>query len=128
MAYSFEDAVEQILQKNEDYPADAYFFIRAALDATVEKCRKPAENPHLSAEELYFGFCAYALEEYGPLALAVMEQWNIVTSTDVGHLVYNLIEVGVFGKQDGDRQDQFDNLTPIPVLLNAPYETLDTPN
>lgn len=128
MAYSFEDAVEQILQKNEDYPADAYFFIRAALDATVEKCRKPAENPHLSAEELYFGFCAYALEEYGPLALAVMEQWNIVTSSDVGNLVYNLIEVGVFGKQDGDRQDQFDNLTPIPVLLNAPYETLDTPN
>ena len=128
MAYSFEDAVEQILQKNEDYPADAYFFIRAALDATVEKCRKPAENPHLSAEELYFGFCAYALEEYGPLALAVMEQWNITTSTDVGNLVYNLIEVGVFGKQDGDRQEQFDNLTPVSLLLDAPYATLDTPN
>ena len=128
MAYSFEDAVEQILQKNEYYPADAYFFIRAALDATVEKCRKPAENPHLSAEELYFGFCSYALEEYGPLALAVMEQWNITTSTDVGNLVYNLIEVGVFGKQEGDRRDQFDNLTPVSLLLNAPYEALDTPN
>ena len=128
MAYSFEDAVEQILQKNEDYPADAYFFIRAALDATVEKCRKPAENPHLSAEELYFGFCAYALEEYGPLALAVMEQWNIATSSDVGTLVYNLIEVGVFGKQDGDRQEQFDNLTPVSLLLDAPYATLTLPN
>ena len=128
MAYSFEDAVEQILQKNEYYPADAYFFIRAALDATVEKCRKPAENPHLSAEELYFGFCAYALEEYGPLALAVMEQWNITTSSDVGNLVYNLIEVGVFGKQDGDRQEQFDNLTPVSLLLDAPYETLTLPN
>jgi uncharacterized repeat protein (TIGR04138 family) len=128
MAYSFEDAVEQILQKNEDYPADAYFFIRAALDATVEKCRKPAENPHLSAEELYFGFCAYALEEYGPLAQAVMEQWNVLTSSDVGNLVYNLIEVGVFGKQEGDRREQFDNLTPVDSLLNAPYETLDTPN
>ena len=31
----------------------------------------------------------------------------------------------VFGKQDGDRRDQFDNLTPIPVLLNAPYETIN---
>ena len=99
MAYSFEDAVDKILQKNDDYPADAYYFIRAALDATVEQCRKPAENPHLSAEELYFGFCAYALEEYGPLALAVMEQWGITESTHVGDLVYNLIEVGVFGKQ-----------------------------
>ena len=58
MAQSFEDAVEHILQKTDEYPADAYYFIRAALDATVEKCRKPAENPHLSAEELYSGFCA----------------------------------------------------------------------
>ena len=128
MAYSFEDAVDKILQKNDDYPADAYYFIRAALDATVEQCRKPAENPHLSAEELYFGFCAYALEEYGPLAQAVMEQWNVLTSSDVGNLVYNLIEVGVFGKQEGDRREQFDNLTPVDSLLNAPYETLDTPN
>lgn len=126
MAQSFEDAVEQILQKTDDYPADAYFFIRAALDATVEKCRKPAENPHLSAEELYFGFCSYALEEYGPLAMAVMEQWGITESSHVGDLVYNLIGVGVFGKQEGDKREQFDGLTPVTMLLNAPYETLDT--
>ena len=126
MAQSFEDAVEQILQRTEDYPADAYFFIRAALDATVEKCRKPAENQHLSAEELYFSFCSYALEEYGPLALAVMEQWGITESTHVGDLVYNLIEVGVFGKQEGDKREQFDGLTSVAMLLNAPYETIQT--
>lgn len=126
MAQSFEDAVEQIMQRTEDYPADAYFFIRAALDATVEKCRKPAENPHLSAEELYFGFCSYALEEYGPLAMAVMEQWGISESTHVGDLVYNLIEVGVFGKQERDKREQFDGLTPVAMLLNAPYETIQT--
>lgn len=126
MAQSFEDAVEQILQRTEDYPADAYFFIRAALDATVEKCRKPAENPHLSAEELYFGFCSYALEEYGPLAMAVMEQWGISESAHVGDLVYNLIEVGVFGKQEGDKREQFDGLPPVAMLLNAPYETIQT--
>ena len=120
--------MEQILQKNDDYPADAYFFIRAALDATVEKCRKPSDNPHLSAEELYFGFCAYALEEYGPLALAVMEQWGVTESSHVGDLVYNLIDVGVFGKQEGDRREQFNGLTPVATLLNAPYETLDSPN
>lgn len=128
MSQSFEDAVEQILEKTEDYPADAYFFIRAALDATVEKCRKPAENPHLSAEELYFGFCSYALEEYGPLAMAVMEQWGITESTHVGDLVYNLIEVGVFGKQESDKREQFDGLTPVSTLMNAPYELLDSQN
>lgn len=128
MAHSFEDAVDQILQKYDEYPADAYFFMRSALDATVERCKKPNDNPHLSAEELYFGFCAYALEEYGPLATAVMEQWGITESCHVGDLVYNLIEVGVFGKQDGDRREQFDNLSPVTALLDAPYETLDTPN
>lgn len=127
MAQSFEDAVEQILQKTDTYPADAYFFIRAALDATAERCRKTPENPHLSAEELYFGFCAYALEEYGPLAMAVMEQWGVTESSHVGDLVYNLIEVGVFGKQEDDRREQFDGLTPVADLLNAPYETLNTP-
>lgn len=127
MAHSFEDAVEQVLKKTEDYPADAYFFIRAALDATVEKAHKSPENQHLSAEELYFGFCAYALEEYGPLAMAVMEQWGITESTHVGDLVYNLIDVGAFDKQEGDRREQFDGLTPVATLLNAPYECIDEP-
>ena len=49
-------------------------------------------------------------------------------SSHVGDLVYNLIEVGVFGKQEGDRREQFDGLTPVATLLNAPYEKLDTPN
>ncbi len=127
MAHSFEDAVEQVLKKTDTYPSDAYFFIRAALDATVERTHKTASNPHLSAEELYFGFCAYALEEYGPLAMAVMEQWGITESTHVGDLVYNLIDVGAFGKQEGDRREQFDGLTPVASLLNAPYETVDSP-
>ena len=54
-----------------------------------------------------------------------MEQWGITESTHVGDLVYNLIEVGVFGKQDGDRREQFDGLTPVAVLLDAPYETIN---
>ena len=128
MQQSFEKAVEILVERYSQYPVEAYEFMRAGLDAAADKFRKDDKNPHLSAEELYLGACSYALEEYGPLALAVMEQWNITTSTDVGNLVYNLIEVGVFGKQDGDRQEQFDNLTPVSLLLDAPYETLTLPN
>ena len=42
MAYSFEDAVEQVLKKTDTYPSDAYFFIRAALDdfAAMHEVRK----------------------------------------------------------------------------------------
>ncbi len=119
---SFEEAVDNIVRRHPDYAPDAYAFMRAALDETSRKLAKRAEAPHLSAEELYLGFCTYALEEYGPLAAAVLEHWGINSSSDVGSIVYNLIEAGVFGKQDGDTREQFDNLIAPTQLLNAPFE------
>lgn len=121
MPQSFEDAVDEIMKRHPEYAPDAYAFMRTALDSASRRFGKTDANPHLSAEELYLGFCAAALEEYGPLAKAVTEHWNILSSADVGAIVYNLIEVGVFGRQEGDTQAQFDNLRPIAELLDEPY-------
>ena len=124
MAQSFEDIVDQIVRKYPDYAPEAYAFMRQALDASVQRYRKPDSNPHLSAEELYLGFCATALEEFGPMAKAVMELWNINSSEDVGAIVYHLIEFGVFGRQPGDTREQFNRLRSLSALLDEPY----TPN
>lgn len=118
---SFEDAVDAVLRKHPEYAPDAYDFMREALDETSRRFAAGRSNPHLSAEELYMGFCAYALSEYGPMAAAVMEHWGVESSSDVGNIVYNLIEVGVFGKQSGDTREQFDNLMPLQDILDAPY-------
>ncbi len=121
MQYSFEDAVQAIMNKHGEYAPDAYDFARKALDFTTEHMDKSEESPHLSARELYMGACAYALEEYGPLAADVLEFWGISSSQDFGNIVYNLIEVGIFGKQKDDSPEQFNNL-PYPAdLLSAPY-------
>lgn len=109
------------MRRDKSYAPDAYPFMRQALDFAAEKYHKTSESPHLSAEELYYGFCACALEEFGPMAAAVMEHWGVGSSEDVGCLVYNLIRVGVFGKQESDRQEQFNNLPPLAELLDAPY-------
>lgn len=121
MPQSFEDAVDIILSKHPEYAPDAYHFMRTALDSASRRFNKTAENPHLTAEELYLGFCAALLEEYGPLAKAVTEHWGIFKSADVGAIVYNLIEVGVFGRQESDTQAQFDHLRRIDDILNEPY-------
>ncbi len=121
MQYSFEDAVESILVKHPEYKAEAYSFMRQALDAASEQFQKDKESPHLSAEELYLGATAHALEEYGPLARLVLSRWGIRHSKDIGAIVYNLIEVGVFGKQEGDSREQFNNLQNLGELLDAPY-------
>ncbi len=121
MQYSFEDAVESILAKHPEYSAEAYTFMRQALDAASEQFHKEKESPHLNAEELYMGATAHALEEYGPLARLVLSRWGIRHSKDIGAVVYNLIEVGVFGKQEGDAREQFDHLQSLAELLDAPY-------
>ncbi len=120
MQYSFEDAVDSILAKHPEYSAEAYTFMRQALDAASEQFSKSKDSPHLSAEELYLGAAAHAIEEYGPLARLVLSRWGIYQSKDIGSIVYNLIEVGVFGKQEGDSREQFDHLQPLGELLVVP--------
>ncbi len=128
MQYSFEDAVESILARHPEYSAEAYAFVRQALDAAAEHFHKDTSSAHLSAEELYLGAAAHALEEYGPLAQLVLSRWGILHSSDIGAIVYNLIEAGVFGKQEGDTREQFDALQPLSELLDAPYAAPEAPS
>ncbi len=121
MQHSFEDAVDSILARHHEYSAEAYSFLRQALDAASEQFHKDKSSPHLTAEELYFGAAAYALEEYGPLARLVLSSWGIEESRDIGAIVYHLIEAGIFGRQDGDTQEQFDSLQDLGELLESPF-------
>lgn len=121
MKQSFERAVEILTERYPEYTEEAYEFMRAGLDAAADKFCKDDKSPHLSAKELYLGACAYALDEYGPLASHVLEFWGIKSASDFGNIVYNLIEVGIFGKQKGDSREQFDELPDLQEILNAPY-------
>lgn len=130
MQPSFEEAVDAIVRKHPEYAPDAYDFMRSAIDYAAEQLNKSDQSPHLTAEELYLGACAHALEEYGPLARYLLDSWNLRTSHDFGCIVYNLIEAGVFGKQAEDRQEEFDKLIPLDALLESPFlspgvETID---
>ena len=119
---SFEKAVEILVERYPQYSEEAYEFMRVGLDAAADKFCKDGKSPHLSAKELYLGACAYALDEYGPLAAKVLEFWGLKHARDFGHVVYNLIEVGIFGKQKGDSQEEFDNLPDLQQILSAPYD------
>ncbi len=127
MQQSFEKAVEILVERYPQYAEEAYEFMRAGLDAAADKFCKEDKSPHLSAKELYLGACAYALEEYGPLAAKVLDFWGLRSAADFGHVVYNLIEVGVFGKQKGDSLEQFYDLPDLQQILNAPYEGMPSP-
>src|SRR6516164_6332647 len=93
---SFEEALELILAKDPRYPRDAYLFVREALDRTQRAIAKRAleDVRHVSGQELLGGIREFALAEFGPMAMMVLNEWGIHTSRDFGEIVFNMVENG----------------------------------
>lgn len=82
--------------------------MRDSLHIAAKKFRdESADDQHVSGQELLAGFREHVLNEYGPMSLLILEQWDLHKGEDVGNIVYNLIDVGYFGKNDGDSITDF---------------------
>jgi len=99
-----EDILETILTRDPRYTAEAYFFVREALDQSVRRLEAPR---HLSGQELLAGIREYALNEFGPVTQRVLFEWGIHECIDFGHIVFNLVNEGLLGKTDDDSIDDF---------------------
>lgn len=119
----FEEAVEIILEKDSRYGGEAYLFLRDALDFALKETNDAGtrENRHVSGPELLEGFRVYALNEFGPMVLTVLEEWGIHSCFDIGEMVFNLIEVGVFGKTSKDRKEDFHDVYDFEEAFRKPF-------
>ena len=107
-ALRFDAAVENIVQREKRFDPGAYFLLKDALDFTLKRTREESgEERHVSGEELIFGFRDYAIQEFGPMAHTLLREWGVHTCSDVGDMVFELIEEGMFGKQDSDTKEDF---------------------
>ena len=109
---SFEDAVEQIVAKDPRYEREAYFFVREALDHTqrmIGKAPKKHEIRHVSGQELLKGIREYALQQFGPMTLTVLEEWGIKCCEDFGEIVFNMVENKLLAKTEQDSRQDFRN-------------------
>lgn len=99
-----DELLEPILMRDSRYMAEAYFFVRDALDHTVRQLETPR---HISGQELLDGIREYALDEYGPVTKRVLSEWGINECIDFGNIVFNLVNEGLLGKTDNDTIDDF---------------------
>ena len=107
---AFHETLDQLVAQDPRYSKEAYGFLREALEFTQKKRRKSrAEATHVSANELLEGFREYSLQQFGPMGLTVLEYWGVRSTGDVGRMVFNLIEAGVFGRAADDRIEDFEN-------------------
>ena len=111
-AASFEEAIEQIAAQDLRYNREAYFFLREALDHTHKITGKPPKKNavrHVSGQELLNGVREYALQQFGPMTLTVLEEWGIKCCEDFGEIVFNMVENKLLAKTEQDSREDFRN-------------------
>jgi uncharacterized repeat protein (TIGR04138 family) len=119
----FAEALDSILAADSRYHRDAYLFLRDALDFTTKQQKKIKGTVvrHVTGPELLDGVRQYALKEFGPMVTTVFDSWGIHSCEDFGHMVFNLIDAGIFGKTERDSIEDFKNVYDFEEVFTKPF-------
>ncbi|MCI0452498.1 MAG: hypothetical protein L0Z51_08945 [Candidatus Latescibacteria bacterium] len=116
MSSEFWEAVERIRSSDGRYARDAYAFVMDSLDYTM---RVVGERRHVSAAELVRGLCDNAKQRFGLFAYTVFARWGLLSSGDVGEIVFQLIDGGILSRQESDTRADFDDVVDFREALEA---------
>ena len=119
----FEQAVIEAARQDPRYAADAYLFLRDALDMTIktmQQGRTDAVN-HISGAELCEGLREYALQQFGPMVPTIFETWGLATTRDIGEMVFNLIRTGAFSRSKSDKVEDFNEVYTFADAFEKPF-------
>jgi len=145
---NFDEALDKIIAKDARFGRDAYLFVREALDytqkmlarATREKeareTREAASTGaaaaasgtgeetirHVSGQELLNGIRALALEQFGPMALTVLEEWGVRRCEDFGEIVFNMVDNNLLAKTTEDSRDDFKGGYDFDSAFRQPFQ------
>ena len=103
-------AVKEICARDRRYRPEAYLFILDALEYTtkvLQKGERAGKGRHVGGRELVEGIRHYALQEFGPMALRVLQNWGLRRTEDFGEVVFNLVASGKLRKTEDDSRRDF---------------------
>ncbi|MBI5772723.1 MAG: hypothetical protein HZA89_03145 [Verrucomicrobia bacterium] len=104
-----DEVLEKIVAKDPRYTREAYFFVREALDYTQKIALKSTKGEfrHVTGQELLGGIRQFALEQFGPMTLTVLDEWGVRRCEDFGELVFNMVDNSLLGKTETDSREDF---------------------
>ncbi|QDV38282.1 Minf_1886 family protein [Tautonia plasticadhaerens] len=132
---SLREALAAAVTRDARYTIEAYEFVFASLDlAKVRKRKarrakgrarkgrgKAAVSKHVSGQELSEAARDLALDLYGLMALPILQAWGIRATSDLGEIVYNLIESGDLERSPDDSRADFDDVFDFEAALGTEY-------
>lgn len=107
---NFEEEIEKIAANDPRYAREAYIFVREALDHTQRMNSKAGRDDgprHVSGQQLLEGVREFALQQYGPMVLTVLNDWGIRKCEDIGEIVFNMVENALLAKTEQDSREDF---------------------
>jgi uncharacterized repeat protein (TIGR04138 family) len=120
---NFDDELEKVLAKDSRYGREAYVFVREALDHTQKMLGRPPRNEirHVTGGQLLHGAREYALAQYGPMALTVLQEWGLHSCEDIGEIVFNMVEASLLAKTDQDSREDFKGVYTFEEAFRRPF-------
>ncbi len=108
---------EEIILSGRDtrYKLEAYGYVLRGLNFYHTKS---GEKRHFTGQELAKGLIEFAHKQFGLLTHAVLQNWGIQTTDDLGYIVYNLIDIHLIRKQESDSLEDFFNVFDIKEYLD----------
>ena len=116
--------IDSLVKEDMRYPADAYLFVEEAVPFAVKDNMKNTAlrgSRHVTGQELVMSMVKLLLQKYGPMALDVLQLWNIHKTQDFGNLVYRLVKVKLLGVSPEDSPADFVDVVDLKEALNRPF-------
>jgi uncharacterized repeat protein (TIGR04138 family) len=106
---NFQEILDQLILVDPRYHREAYLFLREALDQTQRKLASNSrkEPRHITGQELLAGVREYALDQFGPMAKTVLNEWGIQSCDNFGEMVFKMVDHGLLSKTDNDSRADF---------------------
>ena len=114
-----DDAIRELIFKDPRYTREAYLFVSEALNFTHDINKK---RRHVNGVELLEGIRQLVIQQFGPMALTVLNEWGVVSTEDFGNIVFNMVDAGLMGKTETDSIADFIDVYDFKKVFEDEYK------
>ena len=116
---AFRDGImDRIRLREPRFHEHAYLFVLAALEFCQSRL---TERRHIGGRELAAACRDLAIERYGVMARPVLEHWGVRSTSDIGDMVFALVDLGLLISQATDTRDEFAEVYDFDLAFERDY-------
>lgn len=114
-----DDVMARIRARGGQYHERGYLFILATIEFLQSRLEV---RRHVTGAELAWACRDFAQQQFGLLALVVLDHWGIRRTEDIGRIVFTLVEIGLLVTQPGDQESDFEGVYQFADVFGDSYE------